>query len=209
MFVLSRRGVEMKKLVLATGNLHKVEELKEMLQDCVWEIDSLASFPEFVMPEETGDSFAANALIKARAVAEYTNCVALADDSGLEVDILDGRPGVYSARFAGLQKSDRANNTLLLQLLSDVSQEQRSAHFKASIAIAIPQGTHFICEGVCPGIIATESVGDGGFGYDCLLFLPEYQKTVAQLTLAEKNKISHRAKAVEQAIPILKKIFSV
>ena len=196
----------MRKLVLATANPHKVAELRDMLNGSGWQIDFLASYPDFVMPEEDGDTFAANAAMKAQAVANFTGCPALADDSGLEVDILAGRPGVYSARFAGLQKSDRANNALLLQLLAGVPDEERTARFQAAVAIALPDGTTDICEGACPGIIVQEPRGEGGFGYDALLYLPEWQKTVAELSMAEKNRISHRAKAVQKAIPLLKRL---
>lgn len=159
------------------------------------EIKSLADYPSMPEVMEDGETFADNAVKKARAVARATGEIALADDSGLEVDCLGGAPGVHSARFAGESKDDRANNEKLLRLLQHVPLEKRGAQFKCVVAVALPGGQVFTAEGVCRGIIGDRLVGEGGFGYDPLFIVPELGKTFAQLDMAVKNSISHRGKA--------------
>lgn len=195
------------RLVLATNNRGKVRELKELLG--AMEILSLADFQELPEVEEDGTTFAENAIKKARTIAALTDCIALADDSGLEVDYLNGQPGIYSARFAGTDKDDQANNHKLLQLLAGVPHQLRTARFRCVIAIATPLGEVYTAEGTCAGIIGTEPAGDDGFGYDPLFYIPNEGKTFAQLDLATKNKLSHRGQALIKAKQILKEMMPI
>lgn len=191
------------KLVLATKNEGKVKELTKLLAEQDIEVLSLADFPEIEEIVENGVTFKENAMIKATEVCMQTGLITLADDSGLEVDYLEGLPGVYSARFAGEEKDDSANNKKLLELLAGVPVEQRTARFKCVVAVADIDCFVYIAEGTCAGIIAEEQRGDGGFGYDPLFYLPEYDKTFAELDLETKNKISHRARAFAGVLDIL------
>ena len=192
------------KLVLATQNKGKVREMAEALAATGIEVLSLESFPQVGEIEEDGATFWENAVKKARVTAALTSRIALADDSGLEVDYLSGAPGVYSARFAGLAKSDQANNEKLLSSLKGLPPEKRTARFQCVIAIAHPDGRLHTVQGTCAGLITTAPQGDLGFGYDPLFYLPEYGKTMAQLELPLKNQISHRGQALAQAITYLK-----
>lgn len=191
------------KVVLATRNVGKIREIAEILSPHAFEVISLREFPEIGEIIEDGSTFKENAMIKATVVAGHTGLLALADDSGLEVDALDGAPGIFSSRFAGEEKDDQANNRKLLDLLSDVPAEKRTARFKCVVAIAEPDGWAHIAEGSCEGVIIEEPRGQGGFGYDPLFYVPAYDKTFAELGPAIKNKISHRAKAMEGAVEIL------
>ncbi|OPY57619.1 MAG: Non-canonical purine NTP pyrophosphatase [Pelotomaculum sp. PtaU1.Bin035] len=194
------------KLVLATNNKGKVKEMSGLLAAFGIEVLSLNEFPSVGEIEEDGDTFLENAVKKATVTAGLTGLTALADDSGLEVDCLDGAPGVFSARFAGEGKDDRANNEKLLALLAGVTPDKRSARFQCVIAIAVPGGPVYTAQGACEGMVAPEPRGDGGFGYDPLFYLPEYGKTFAEIDLALKNKISHRGKALAGALDILSKL---
>ncbi|ODA41487.1 XTP/dITP diphosphatase [Desulfosporosinus sp. BG] len=191
------------KIVLATQNQGKVRELQELLMDEGIEVLSLADIPDWEDVEETGRTFADNAALKARAAVKKTGLIALADDSGLEVDALDGAPGVYSARFAGEPKDDERNNDKLLHLLETTSDDKRTARFRCALVMATSSGKEYLTEGVVEGQILRQRRGQDGFGYDPIFYLPEYERTMAQLTLTEKNKLSHRAQAFRQAIPIL------
>lgn len=193
----------MLKVVLATGNEDKVREITDILAPHGFEVISLREFPEIGEIIEDGATFRENAMIKATAVSRYTGLLALADDSGLEVDALDGAPGIYSSRFAGKEKDDQANNRKLLDLLSGIPLERRTARFQCVVAIAEPDGWVHIAEGFCEGIIVEEPRGQGGFGYDPLFYVPAYERTFAELDPAIKNRISHRAKALEGAVDIL------
>ena len=148
------------------------------------------------MPEEDQKTFKGNALKKARAVAEQTRLPVIADDSGLEVDALSGRPGIFSARYGGKNASDADNNKKLLKELKGIPLQKRSAHYTCVIALVLPSGEEMTFQGRCNGTIALEESGEGGFGYDPLFYLPRYKKTMAELTADEKNRISHRAKAL-------------
>lgn len=194
------------QLVLATRNKGKLRELTDLLAPYGFEVLSLDSFPELGEIVEDGATFQENAIIKAAAVAKHTGLLALADDSGLEVDALDGAPGVYSSRFAGEGKDDLANNRKLLELLAGLPPERRTARFQCVVAIAWPDGSLRTSTGTCEGIIAGSPRGEGGFGYDPLFYVPEYGKTFAELDAAVKNKISHRAKALAGAVDILSKL---
>ncbi|MBR7114120.1 MAG: RdgB/HAM1 family non-canonical purine NTP pyrophosphatase, partial [Firmicutes bacterium] len=166
----------------------------------------LKEVPAIVIPPEDGDTFVANAIIKAKAAAQQSGLIAIADDSGICVDALDGAPGIYSARFAadeGADHIDSRNNEKLLRLLKDVPDEQRGGHFACAIAIATPEGEVRTVEGRVYGVIAHEESGEGGFGYDPLFFVPELNKTLSQVTAEEKNAISHRGQALRLMLPIL------
>lgn len=193
----------MNRLVIASRNRGKVEEYREMLRDLPVKILSLADFPELSEVRETGRTFRENALIKARAAAAATGLIALADDSGLEVDYLRGAPGVYSSRYAGHEQNDEANNRKLLAALEGVSMAGRGARFRCVIAIITPEGREFLSEGVCEGKISLVPRGSEGFGYDPLFLIPSLGKTFAELGSEVKNRISHRAQALRAARDVL------
>lgn len=192
-------------VVLATHNAHKVEEFQRMLGVALPRLQIVGyDGPE---PVEDGVTFAENALIKARAAATHTGMPALADDSGICVDVLGGAPGIFSARWAGRHGDAQANLNLLLAQLSDVRRAHRGAHFTATIALVVPKGdapaSETVVEGVWPGRIATGARGENGFGYDPI-FIPEGAEiTSAELSRDEKNRISHRARAFAEIIPAL------
>ncbi|KJS83510.1 MAG: purine NTP phosphatase [Peptococcaceae bacterium BICA1-8] len=196
-----------KKLIIATSNNGKLREFKQLLVPLNIEVLSLKDFPEIGEIEENGTTFVDNALIKARAAAKITGYISLADDSGLEVDYLDGLPGVTSARFAGEPKDDSRNNSKLLSLMKGLPPIKRIGRFQCVIAIVGLNKTEYIAEGSCEGFILEEERGIKGFGYDPLFYVPKYQKTFAELDLATKNKISHRGIATEKAVNILRQIF--
>ena len=189
----------MKKLVLASGNPGKLQELSALLTDLGYELHAQAEF-NVLEVAETGTTFVENAIIKARHAATVTGLPALADDSGIEVDALDGAPGVYSARFSGPDASDAENNALLVEKLRDIPPRQRSARYRAVIVLMrhASDPSPLICEGSWEGIIQLEPAGDGGFGYDPYFFLPDRGCTSAQLSAAEKNRLSHRGKALAE-----------
>lgn len=191
------------RVVLATHNTHKVVEFQDILGAALPELEIVAyDGPE---PVEDGTTFAANALIKARAAAAHTGLPALADDSGICVDVLGGCPGIFSARWAGHGKGAQANLELLLDQLADMGDEHRTARFACHIALVVPDtGFEVVVEGWWPGRIALAPRGEGGHGYDPV-FIPEgHEVTAAELTPAEKNAISHRARAFEAAVPVLR-----
>lgn len=198
----------MARLVLASTNRGKLRELRQLLSGWPVELMSLADYPDAQPVVEDGDTFVKNAIKKAVSLARYSGEVALADDSGLEVDALGGRPGVLSARFAGEQGNDSANNRLLLELMADVPQEDRGARFRCAIAIAGPEGKIDTAEGACEGRIGYEPRGEGGFGYDPLFFIPENGCTMAELPEEVKNRLSHRAMAMQGAVKLLKPFLS-
>lgn len=195
------------KIVLATHNLHKVQELKALVEGEPWEVLSLEDIPDLPDVEETGTTFAENALKKAVEICQVTGLPALADDSGLEVDLLDGAPGVYSARFSGPDATHAQNNQKLLTLLQDhPAPQERTARFKSAIALVMPDGRQRVVEGCVEGIILSELRGQQGFGYDPLFYVPEYQATLAEMSMELKNKISHRGRAFEKIVVEMKKI---
>jgi len=187
------------KLLLATQNKHKVEELTRLMQPYAAEIVSLLEFPEIGEIIEDGDTLEANALIKARAGYAYCGLPTIADDTGLFVDALDGAPGVYAARYAGENVSYDDNVQKMLDELSDVPAEQRQAQFQ-TVAVFYDGTQTLIGRGEVPGMITTERQGDSGFGYDPIFYIPEKQKTYAQMGLAEKNILSHRKRAFAHLI---------
>ncbi|MHB8073207.1 XTP/dITP diphosphatase [Desulfosporosinus fructosivorans] len=192
------------KIILATQNQGKVRELRELLVDEEIEVLSLLDIPDWEDVEENGVTFAENAAIKAREAVRRTGLIALADDSGLEVDALDGAPGVYSARYAGEPKDDERNNDKLLHLLEMTPENKRTARFRCALVMATPYGEEYLTEGAVEGQILTQRRGSDGFGYDPLFYLPEFARTMAELTLTEKNTLSHRAQAFRKVIPILR-----
>lgn len=201
----------MSKLVLASRNEGKLTELRWYLAraraDIPWQLTPVSAYPEAPEVEEDGKTFYDNAAKKATVIAKAIGEWALADDSGLEVDALGGAPGVYSARYAGLdhhgERNDQKNNEKLLKELAEVPISRRTARFRSVIALASPEGKVWTAEGICEGYIGLEPRGERGFGYDPLFYLPEYGLTMAELTEEEKNRISHRAKAMEKFLPLL------
>lgn len=186
----------MRELVVATRNSGKIRELERLLEGVVATVIPLDRFPGVPEVVEDGATFAENAVKKARAAAAATGLPALADDSGLEVDALDGRPGVYSARFAGEGGDDPANNRRLLEELAGVPASGRSAAFHCVLAFCLPDGSCRTFEGRLPGVILEGPRGEGGFGYDPLFLVPAYGRTLAELPLEVKNLISHRGAAL-------------
>ena len=195
------------ELLIATGNKNKVRELQEMLGSEKWQVKSLKDFPQVIMPPEDKPDFLGNALVKAQAAAEQTGLLTLADDSGLVVDALDGAPGVHSARYAGEGHDDEANNQKLLRELADCPAEKRAARFVSCIALVTPDGKVESAMGTCEGRIAFEKSGTEGFGYDPLFIVDGLGKTMAELTLEEKNSVSHRGKALKEILAKLAELY--
>jgi len=191
------------KLFLATGNEHKVEEMKKIISDLDVELVSKTEYEDMPEVVEDADTFTGNALKKARELCEYTALPTIADDSGLVVDVLDGQPGVYSARFAGVGATDQDNNEKLLQMLEGISVGKRKAYFISAMALVRPSGQEDIVTGRCYGKIGFEEIGEAGFGYDPLFIAEGYEQTFAQLGSEIKNKISHRAKSLAKMKKIL------
>ena len=192
------------KIVIATKNQGKLREFKTLLADLPLTVTSLSDYPAIGEIAETGSSFADNAALKAEAVARQTGLLTLADDSGLEVDALGGRPGIYSARFAD-PAADREYRAVLAEL-RHVPLPERTARFRSVIALARPGEKTIFVEGICEGLIAERPAGSGGFGYDPLFFVPAVGQTFAEMPPAVKNKISHRARAMAAARVILQEL---
>jgi len=182
-------------LVLATGNAGKVAELTELLDGFGLDLHSLRDFPDAPVVVEDGASYEENAAAKAVAIARHTGLPALADDSGLEVDALDGAPGVRSARFAGEPADDRRNVEKLLRSLAGAPAARRTARFRCVIVVARPDGARLTVEGTCEGVIAERPTGAGGFGYDPVFLVPVLGRTFAELPPEEKHRLSHRGRA--------------
>lgn len=224
---------EKPRLLVATNNKGKVRELKALLShlkleiltlkdlEALWrketlngkaptddseEIASRYQALEKLM-EETADTFSGNALLKARGASQYTGLPVLADDSGLEVEALGGAPGVYSARYAGNQGDDQANNDKLIGALKWIPENQRQARYVAVLTLALPDGRDWSALGKCEGKIVLMPEGEGGFGYDPYFYLPQYRCTMAQLDPKDKNKISHRGQAIREMLPIIENIY--
>ncbi|MGK9267174.1 XTP/dITP diphosphatase [Bacillus inaquosorum] len=193
----------MKEAIIATHNPGKVKEFKEILEPKGYDVKSLAEIGFTEEIEETGHTFEENAILKAEAVAKAVNKIVIADDSGLSIDNLGGRPGVYSARYAGEQKDDRANIDKVLSELKGIGKEQRTARFRCALAVSIPGEETKTVEGHVEGYIAEEPRGEYGFGYDPIFIVKDKDKTMAELTSDEKNKISHRADALKKLSKLL------
>jgi XTP/dITP diphosphohydrolase len=195
----------MPKLLIATNNRHKIQEYREILAD----LPVALTYPEAeglgLDPAETGLTFEANAIIKAMAFAAQSGLLALADDSGLEVDALQGEPGVYSARYGQTAKDDHLGRySLLLQKLKDVPWDQRTARFRCVVALAMGDELRGTAHGTIEGYIAFAPAGTGGFGYDPVFFVPELNCTLAQIAATQKHNISHRGRAARAAVPLIR-----
>lgn len=196
----------MKKIIFATGNENKMVEVRMILADCGYEIVSMKQAGIDIDIVEDGKTFEENAIIKATAISktkEAQGCVVLADDSGLEVDAMDGAPGIYSARWQGEDTPYSVKNQMIIDAVAGLPDEKRTARFVCAIAAVFPDGSVCTKRGVIEGIIAQEPAGENGFGYDPIFYLPEYGKTTAELAPDEKNKISHRGRALEMIREIL------
>lgn len=195
------------KIVLATNNEDKIREIKNILSDLSTEILTLKDFPNFPKVEETGKTLEGNAVLKAKTIYQFTSLPSMADDSGLEVDALNGAPGVLSSRFAGEHCSYQDNNRKLLSLMKDIPWEKRGAKFVCVVALAKDINHIVTVKGEAGGVIAFEEKGENGFGYDPVFYSPELNQTFAQLPLEEKNKISHRSQAFMKAKELIQKGF--
>jgi len=185
----------MNEIMIATKNPGKVKEFEHIFSQFNVTVKSLLDFPDAVDVVEDGKTFEENALKKARTISNQYQLMVLADDSGLEIDALNGRPGVYSARYAGDERDDLANINKVLAELRDVEQDKRSARFVCALAIVTPTGDEFVVRGECEGEIISECRGTEGFGYDPIFYLPQLEKTMAQIPKSQKNVLSHRANA--------------
>ncbi|MBE8715633.1 XTP/dITP diphosphatase [Cellvibrio polysaccharolyticus] len=192
------------KLVLASGNAGKLREFQQLLADCGFDVLPQSDFA-VENAEETGLTFVENAILKARHACAETGLPAIADDSGIEVDALNGRPGIYSARYSGEGANDAANNQKLLQELNGIPEEKRTARYHCVLAFMrhAEDPTPILCHCSWEGRILTEARGEGGFGYDPLFFLPDLQCTAAELDKAEKNRVSHRGRAMQLLLQAL------
>lgn len=193
------------KMIAATNNSHKLEEIREILKDKGIEAKSLADVGLDIEIEENGDTFIDNALIKAREVCRLTGEAAIADDSGLEVEALNGQPGVKSARYSGETGADKdaKNNEKLKKAMQQIPEGKRGARFCSAIAAVFPDGKEITAEGYIYGKIGYEEKGEGGFGYDPLFIIDGYDKTMAEIDSSEKNNISHRANALKKFVKML------
>lgn len=199
--------MEQRKLLIATHNRGKVEEYRELLGDLNLELVSLDDLGITLDVDETGETFRDNAWLKAHAYAEQGGILTLSDDSGLEVDALGGQPGVHSARYGGAAcNSDQERVSLLLSNLAGVPWQRRTARFRCFIAICAPEGVEVSVVGSVAGMIQYEPWGTGGFGYDPVFYLPSFDRTMAELSMLEKNLISHRADATQRAVTALKRL---
>lgn len=193
------------QLVLATRNAKKLAELDRLLAGAGLDVEILGSdaFGDLPEIEETGSTFAENSLIKARAVSTHTGLIAIADDSGLCVDALDGQPGIYSARWAGEGATDESNLDLVLEQIRDVEPAHRTAHFACAAALVLPSGEEYVVHGQVNGVLLTQRRGEGGFGYDPI-FLPDgFDATTAEMNPEQKDAISHRGQAMRALVPVI------
>ena len=191
------------ELIVATRNKKKLEEIKEILKGPNLRIFSLADYPKAPRIIENGETFRETAIKKAVKIAKFTGKLTMGEDSGLCVDALGGKPGVYSSRFAGKDKSDPKNNLKLVKLLEGLIPDKRKAHYFCAVALADKEGLVEVVEGKCSGIIGVTPKGNFGFGYDPLFIIPKYKKTFAQLGARIKHKMSHRFLALKKAKVIL------
>ena len=194
------------QVVLATANQGKLQEIAAILSDLRISFLSLASLRGYVLPIESGATYAENASTKARAAARFAGAWALADDSGLEVEAIGGQPGPHSSRFLGPAATDRERNQRILEMLEGIPAEQRKARYECVVALAGQEGELFLTHGSCEGFIAQVPHGDEGFGYDPIFIVPDHGVTMASLPRDIKNRISHRARALEKTKPILRSL---
>ena len=203
------RGSRRPPVILATRNPAKAREIAAIYARLDLELRSLADYPEIPEIREEGATYAENAAAKARAAALRTGLVALADDSGIEVDALGGTPGVHSARFLGPSATDGERNARILSLLEGIPGEHRTARYRAAVAIARPNGTVRVFEGICEGWVAAAPRGTAGFGYDPIFVLEGAEQTIAEIPIEVKNRISHRARALRAAEPYLREVLGL
>lgn len=196
------------RVVLATRNAHKLVEMRRILDEAGLQIELVGTdeFPDLADVAETGSTFAANALLKARSVCAETGLPAIADDSGLGVDALNGMPGIFSARWSGVHGDDIANLSLLLGQLSDVPDNRRGAAFHCAAAVVLPDGTERVVEGAIDGTLIREPRGTNGFGYDPIFVPLGESRTTAEMSAEEKDAISHRGRAMRALVPVLQDI---
>lgn len=200
---------KLEKIIIGSGNQHKIEEIQAFFADLDFEFIALDSDLKLPKVIEDGKSYRENALKKARQRAQELKQIVLADDSGLSVDYLDGAPGIYSARFGGEDLNDRQKYLKVLKLLEGQPEKERKAAFISVIALVDPfKNLEITVEGRCEGIIAEEPAGENGFGYDPIFYLPQYDKTMAQLSQKEKNKISHRGRALKKMKKEIKRSYN-
>ncbi len=192
-----------KEVVIASRNKGKIAEFSLLLSELGIKIRSMDEFKDIPDVVENGETFEENAIKKAEQICNIINLPVIADDSGLMVDILDGEPGIYSARYAGADKNDNKNNEKLLESLRGIGLDKRTARFVCVMVLAIPDKNMIITKGICEGLIGFNLKGSGGFGYDPLFYLPEYDKTMAEISMDLKNSISHRSKALQGLVDTL------
>ncbi|MEH7125631.1 XTP/dITP diphosphatase [Bacillus sp. JJ1773] len=196
----------MQEVIIATKNAGKAKEFERMFMPLGYKVKTLIDYPEIDDIEETGSTFEENAILKAESVSKTLNKIVIADDSGLSIDALNGRPGIYSARYAGEEKSDEANMAKVLDELNDIPDKDRQARFYCALAVAVPGLETFTVSGTCEGLILREKRGSNGFGYDPIFFVVDKEKAMAELKPEEKAEISHRAQALrklESKLPTL------
>ena len=193
------------KIVVATGNANKIQEIKDVLKDSEYEVVSMRDVGIDADIEETGSTFAENALIKARFASKVTGEISIADDSGLEVDFLNKQPGIFSARYGGEGTPYGVKNKMIIDKMKDVPFEKRTARFVCSMAAVMNDGEEIVITRTIEGYIGFEEKGEKGFGYDPIFYVPEYDKTMAELDMQLKNRISHRGKALTDLSDFLKK----
>ncbi|MEK3954177.1 XTP/dITP diphosphatase [Psychrobacillus sp. FSL K6-1464] len=198
----------MKQIIIATKNRGKAKDFEALFNPLGYEVKTLHDVAEEMDIEETGTTFEENALLKATSLANHLQSMVIADDSGLEIDALDGRPGIYSARYAGEEKSDEANIDKALKELEGTKESERTARFVCAIAVASPNKEPFTVRGTCEGFIGTERKGTNGFGYDPIFYVPSEQKMMAELTAEQKGAISHRGTAIKKLSFVLEDIIS-
>ena len=197
----------MKKIIFATTNKNKIREVNMMMEGFDVELIPMSEMGIDVDIEETGTTFEENAIIKAKAICDLTGEIALADDSGLEVDYLDGAPGVYSSRFLGEDTPYEIKNDYIIEKLKNAKGDERSARFACAMAMVFPDGDVETCYGTIEGLIGYEQKGSNGFGYDPIVYVPEYEMTTGEMAPELKNSISHRGKALEQMKEVMKRRF--
>jgi len=194
----------MKELIVATKNKGKLREIKDLLKEFDLKITSLRDYPKHPKIFEDGKTFRANAIKKALTISRFMNKLVMGEDSGLEVKVLDNQPGIFSARFSGVQATDRKNNKKLLKMLAGVPLKERHARYRCFVALTEGNKVIAVVSGSCSGLISQKSFGKNGFGYDPVFFVPQYNKTFGQLDPAIKSQISHRGKALKRVKQVLK-----
>lgn len=188
----------MKEIIIATKNKGKAKDFEELLEPMGYKVLTLHDVAPHMDVEETGETFEENAILKAEALAQELQATVIADDSGLEIDALDGEPGVYSARYSGDEKNDDSNINKVLQKLVQVPAAEKTARFRCVLALATPGAETIVFEGVCEGLITDEKKGDNGFGYDPIFYVPAFEKTMAEMEPSEKASVSHRGNAIRE-----------